>query len=184
MAAISENPLMPLDPQLLFKPVNIALLTVNDSRASADDGSGDILAMRIAEAGHVLIAREDSRDDANTITAHLHRWIDDKNIDAIITIGGTGITPRDVMPEVLERVGDKTIPGFGELFRQLSYARIGTSAIQSRACAVAARGTYIFALPGSHGGVEDGWDRILADQLDSRHRPFNFAELMPRLRQR
>lgn len=175
---------MPIDEQGAFKPVNIALLTISDSRTAADDTSGDTLAARIAEAGHILKAREISRDDANTITAHLHRWIDDEEIDVVITTGGTGVTGRDVTPEVLERVGDKAIPGFGELFRYLSYATIGTSTIQSRACAVVARGTYIFALPGSIGAVKDGWDQILVHQLDSRHRPCNFVELMPRLRER
>ena len=175
---------MGIDESRSFKPVNIALLTISDTRRIADDSSGDILAARIREAGHQLAAREISRDDQNEIAAHLHRWIDDEMVDAIITTGGTGLTGRDQTPEVLDRVKDKDIPGFGELFRWLSYETIGVSTIQSRACAVIARGTYIFALPGSNGAVKDGWDKILASQLDSRHRPCNFVELMPRLRER
>lgn len=175
---------MPIDDTRPFKPVNIALLTISDSRTAADDTSGDILADRIVSAGHRLASREISRDDKNEIAAHLHRWIDDEEIDAILTTGGTGLTGRDVTPEALDRVKDKDIPGFGELFRWLSYETIGTSTLQSRACAVIARGTYIFALPGSNGAVKDGWDKILAHQLDSRHRPCNFVELMPRLRER
>ncbi|QZD95310.1 molybdenum cofactor biosynthesis protein B [Qipengyuania gelatinilytica] len=175
---------MAIDQSLTFKPVNIALLTISDTRKASDDTSGDILAERIVDAGHTLAAREISRDDKNEIAAHLHRWIDDEQIDAIITTGGTGLTGRDVTPEALDRVKDKDIPGFGELFRWLSFETIGTSTLQSRACAVIARGTYIFALPGSNGAVKDGWDKILALQLDSRHKPCNFVELMPRLRER
>ena len=175
---------MGIDESRSFKPVNIALLTISDTRRIADDSSGDILASRIREAGHQLAAREISRDDQNEIAAHLHRWIDDEMVDAIITTGGTGLTGRDQTPEVLDRVKDKDIPGFGELFRWLSYETIGVSTIQSRACAVIARGTYIFALPGSNGAVKDGWDKLLASQLDNRHRPCNFVELMPRLRER
>ncbi len=175
---------MGIDESRTFKPVNIALLTISDSRKLAEDSSGDILADRIKLAGHQLAAREISRDDKNQIAAHLHRWIDDEQIDVVITTGGTGLTGRDVTPEALDRVKDKDIPGFGELFRWLSYESIGTSTVQSRACAVIARGTYIFALPGSNGAVKDGWDKILASQLDSRHRPCNFVELMPRLRER
>ncbi len=175
---------MAIDQTLAFKPINIALLTVSDSRQSDDDTSGDILASRIEAAGHTLATREISKDDKNEIAAHLHRWIDDDQIDAIITTGGTGLTGRDVTPEALDRVKDKDIPGFGEYFRYISIESIGTSTIQSRACAVLARGTYIFALPGSKGAVKDGWDKILVHQLDSRHRPCNFVDLMPRLRER
>ena len=174
---------MPIDESRTFEPIRIALLTVSDTRTLEDDTSGDILAARIEEAGHELAAREIGKDDADAITARLHRWIDDETIDAVILTGGTGLTGRDVTPEALDRVGDKAIPGFGELFRWISFESIGTSTIQSRACAVVARGTYIFALPGSNGAVKDGWDRILASQLDSRHRPCNFVELMPRLRE-
>ncbi|SFP12057.1 molybdenum cofactor biosynthesis protein B [Qipengyuania nanhaisediminis] len=175
---------MAIDESLDFKPVNIALLTISDSRSAAEDTSGDILAGRIEASGHRLAAREISKDDKNEIAAHLHRWIDDENVDAVITTGGTGLTGRDVTPEALDRVKDKDIPGFGEYFRYISIESIGTSTIQSRACAVLARGTYIFALPGSNGAVKDGWDKILAYQLDSRHRPCNFVDIMPRLRER
>ena len=175
---------MAIDESRTFKPIRIALLTVSDTRTAADDTSGDILAERIESAGHEMVAREISRDSVEQIAAHLHRWIDDENVDAVVTTGGTGLTGRDVTPEALDRVKSKDIPGFGELFRMLSYKTIGTSTIQSRACAVLARGTYIFALPGSNGAVKDGWDMILAEQLDSRNRPCNFVELMPRLRER
>ena len=175
---------MAIDEARPFKPVRIALLTVSDTRTLADDTSGDILAERIEGAGHELVTREISRDSAEEIAAHLHRWIDDEAIDAILTTGGTGLTGRDVTPEALAAVKTREIPGFGELFRMLSYKTIGTSTIQSRACAVVARGTYIFALPGSNGAVKDGWDMILAEQLDSRNRPCNFVDLMPRLRER
>lgn len=177
-----EQPL-PLDETRLFKPVNIALLTVSDTRTAEDDTSGNILAERIIAAGHNIIERTILRDDTAKITSRLHNWIDDDRIDCVISTGGTGLTGRDVTPEALDRVKTKDIPGFGELFRWLSYANIGTSTIQSRACAVLARGTYIFALPGSNGAVKDGWDQILVHQLDSRHRPCNFVELMPRLRE-
>ena len=175
---------MPIDESRTFKPINIALLTVSDTRTAADDTSGDILAERIEGAGHTLAAREISKDSVEAIAAHLHRWIDDEEVDAIVTTGGTGLTGRDVTPEALDRVKNKDIPGFGELFRWLSYDKIGTSTVQSRACAVVARGTYIFALPGSNGAVKDGWDGILAEQLNNRHRPCNFVELMPRLREK
>ena len=175
---------MPIDATRLFKPVRIALLTISDTRTPQNDTSGNILAAKIEDAGHELVAREISKDSVEQIAAHLHRWIDDETIDAVITTGGTGLTGRDVTPEALDRVKSKDIPGFGELFRMLSYQTIGTSTIQSRACAVLARGTYIFALPGSTSAVEDGWDMILGEQLDSRNRPCNFVELMPRLRER
>jgi molybdopterin adenylyltransferase len=174
---------LPLDENRSFKPVNIALLTVSDTRTAGDDSSGDILAERILTAGHKLVIRAIERDDTSRLIARLHNWIDDEAIDCVITTGGTGLTGRDITPEALDKVKSKDIPGFGELFRMLSYATIGTSTIQSRACAVLARGTYIFALPGSNGAVKDGWDQILVHQLDSRHRPCNFVELMPRLRQ-
>ncbi len=164
-------------------PVRIALLTISDSRTLAEDKSGDALAERIAGAGHILAERALLKDDADDLVALLHRWVDDPNIDCVITTGGTGVTGRDVTPEALARLGGKDIPGFGELFRWISYAKIGTSTIQSRACAVVARGTYVFALPGSTGAVKDGWDEILVNQLDSRFRPCNFVELMPRLRE-
>ena len=175
---------MAIDPALPFLPVRIALLTVSDSRTLADDRSGDTLAARIMDAGHILTGRALVRDDVAIIVARLERWIDDPAVDCVITTGGTGVTGRDVTPEAFARVREKEIEGFGELFRWLSYAKIGTSTIQSRATAAVARGTYLFALPGSTGAVQDGWDGILATQLDSRHRPCNFVELMPRLRER
>ncbi|MBA4773064.1 MAG: molybdenum cofactor biosynthesis protein B [Sphingomonas sp.] len=175
---------MPIDPNSVFLPVRIAVLTVSDTRGLADDRSGDTLIARLSEAGHVLADRRIVRDDVDTIVAVLNGWIDDPGVDCIITTGGTGVTGRDVTPEAVERIADKMIPGFGELFRWLSFQTIGTSTVQSRACACVARGTYIFALPGSTGAVKDGWDGILRDQLDSRHRPCNFVELMPRLMER
>jgi molybdenum cofactor biosynthesis protein B len=175
---------VPIDEAATFLPVRIAVLTVSDTRGMAEDRSGDTLVERLTAAGHVLADRAILRDDADTIVACMHGWIDDPQVDCVITTGGTGVTGRDVTPEAVERVADKMIPGFGELFRWLSYAKIGTSTVQSRACACVARGTYVFALPGSTGAVKDGWDGILASQLDSRHRPCNFVELMPRLTER
>lgn len=174
---------MAVDPSRTFKPIRIALLTVSDTRGPDEDTSGDILAERITTAGHTLAARGIERDDADRLVEVLNAWIDDPAVDAVVITGGTGLTGRDVTPEALERVKEKDIPGFGELFRWVSYQTIGTSTVQSRACAVLSRGTYIFALPGSNGAVKDGWDRILAEQLDSRNRPCNFVELMPRLRE-
>ncbi len=175
---------MPIKEDLPFKPVRIAVLTVSDSRDLSTDKSGDTLVGRIEGAGHILADRAIVRDDIDLITARLHNWIDDEQLDCVITTGGTGVTGRDVTPEALARVWDKEIPGFGELFRWLSFAKIGTSTIQSRATACVARGTYIFALPGSTGAVKDGWDDILVHQLDSRFMPCNFVELMPRLMER
>jgi molybdenum cofactor biosynthesis protein B len=175
---------MPIDETIAFRPVRIAALTVSDTRTAADDRSGDTLVARIEGAGHVLADRAIVADDAGLIAARLTTWIDDPAIDCVISTGGTGVTGRDVTPEAFARVWDKEIAGFGELFRWLSYAKIGTSTIQSRACAGVARGTYLFALPGSTGAVKDGWDGILATQLDSRWRPCNFVELMPRLTER
>lgn len=175
---------MPIDEGAAFVPVNIAILTISDTRTRADDRSGDTLASLLDDAGHVLADRAIVRDDIELIVARLHAWIDDPAVDCVITTGGTGVTGRDVTPEALARLGGKDIAGFGELFRWLSFQSIGTSTVQSRACAVVARGTYIFALPGSTGAVRDGWNGILASQLDSRHRPCNFVELMPRLTER
>lgn len=172
---------MPNDESAEFLPVRIALLTISDTRNLEQDSSGDILQQRLTDAGHSLAARQIVRDEMSQIVSRLHAWIDDPEIDCVITTGGTGLTGRDITPEALERVQDKPIPGFGELFRQLSYEKIGTSTIQSRACGCVARGTYIFALPGSNGAVKDGWDGILGSQLDSRYGPCNFVELMPRL---
>ncbi|MFC0683624.1 MULTISPECIES: molybdenum cofactor biosynthesis protein B [Sphingomonadaceae] len=174
---------MAIDHERQFKPINIALLTVSDTRTAENDTSGDILEGRIRKAGHRLVARAIEKDDATRLTVRFNNWIDDREVDAIVVTGGTGLTGRDVTPEAIDRVKDKDIPGFGELFRWISYKTIGTSTVQSRACAAVARGTYIFALPGSNGAVQDGWDGILAEQLDSRNRPCNFVELMPRLRE-
>jgi molybdenum cofactor biosynthesis protein B len=175
---------MAIDESIAFQPVRIAVLTVSDTRGPADDRSGDTLVERLTSAGHILAGRAIEKDDADRIAARLLGWIADPDVDCVIATGGTGVTGRDVTPEAFARVWDKEIPGFGELFRWLSYAKIGTSTIQSRACAGVARGTYLFALPGSTGAVKDGWDDILAMQLDIRHQPCNFVELMPRLRER
>lgn len=176
---------MAIDPERPFKPINIAVLTVSDTRTPETDTSGDILADRVRAAGHNLAARTIVKDDAKVLAAQFITWIDDPAIDAVVSTGGTGLTGRDVTPEALALIeGAREIPGFGELFRWLSYQSIGTSTVQSRACAVVARGTYIFALPGSNGAVKDGWDGILAEQLDSRNRPCNFVELMPRLKEK
>jgi molybdopterin adenylyltransferase len=166
-----------------FLPVNIAVLTISDTRTLADDRSGDTLVARITAAGHHLAARRIERDDADAIEAVLRAWIADPEIDVVISTGGTGVTGRDVTPEAFARVLEKEIAGFGELFRMLSYAKIGSSTIQSRALGGVAGGTYLFALPGSTGAVRDGWDDILVTQLDSRHRPCNLVELMPRLKE-
>ena len=164
-----------------FLPVNIAVLTISDTRTKADDTSGDTLAERIRAAGHKLIKRDIVTDDKPAIEAKLKAWIADPAIDVVITTGGTGVTGRDVTPEALAAVSEKEIPGFGELFRMLSYQKIKISTIQSRACAGVAGGTYLFALPGSPGACKDAWDDILVHQLDVRYRPCNFVEMMPRL---
>lgn len=175
---------MPIDETRVFVPVRIAVLTVSDTRGLAEDRSGDTLVDRLQAAGHILADRAIERDDGAVIVGRLRGWIADPSIDCVVTTGGTGVTGRDVTPEAIEQVATKMIPGFGELFRWLSFAKIGTSTVQSRACACVADGTYVFALPGSTGAVKDGWDDILRDQLDSRHRPCNFVELMPRLTER
>jgi molybdenum cofactor biosynthesis protein B len=172
-----------IDETRSFIPVNIAVMTVSDTRDASNDTSGDTLVQRIEKAGHRLVARAILRDDAALIAAQLRAWIAEPAIDVVITTGGTGVTGRDVTPEAFDAVLEKRIEGFGELFRMLSYQKIGTSTIQSRALAGVAGGTYLFALPGSTGAVKDGWDDILLWQLDSRHRPCNFVELMPRLRE-
>jgi molybdenum cofactor biosynthesis protein B len=166
-----------------FVPVSIAVLTVSDSRSAATDTSGDALAGRIEAAGHRLAARAIEKDDADAIETRLRGWIADSAIDVVITTGGTGITGRDVTPEAFDRVLEKKIEGFGELFRMLSFQKIGTSTMQSRALGGVAGGTYLFALPGSPGAVKDAWDDILVWQLDNRHRPCNLVELMPRLQE-
>ncbi|MDH5410220.1 MAG: molybdenum cofactor biosynthesis protein B [Alphaproteobacteria bacterium] len=167
-----------------FLPVNIAVMTVSDSRTEADDRSGGTLIERLEEAGHKLAARAIIRDEADLIAARMQEWINDPEIDVIISTGGTGVTGRDVTPEAVNRVAEKEIPGFGELFRWISYQKIKTSTIQSRAMGAVAKGTYIFALPGSTGACKDAWDDILVYQLDSRTKPCNFVELMPRLQEK
>ena len=174
---------MAVDPERTFKPIGIAVLTVSDTRTAADDTSGDILCERIKAAGHRLVSRAIVRDEVHAIASRIRNWLDDREIDAIVSTGGTGLTGRDITPEALDTIKDRDIPGFGELFRMVSYQTIGTSTLQSRACAVIARGKYVFALPGSNGAVKDGWDLILKEQLDSRNRPCNFVELIPRLRE-
>jgi molybdenum cofactor biosynthesis protein B len=173
-----------IDENIPFVAVNIAVLTVSDTRNASSDTSGDTLSKRITEAGHHVVARAIDRDDADVIADRLRGWIADPSIDVVITTGGTGVTGRDVTPEAFDRVLEKRIEGFGELFRMLSYQKIGTSTIQSRALAGVAGGTYLFALPGSTGAVKDAWDDILVWQLDARHKPCNFVELMPRLREK
>ena len=164
--------------------VNIALLTITDTRNIDTDKSGSILVKKINEQKHKLIDRKLVKDEKDSIKKILSEWIKKDNIDVIITTGGTGLTGRDITPEVIKDLADKEIPGFGELFRELSYKTVGTSAMQSRACAVLANGKYIFALPGSSGGVTDAWDGILKYQLDINHKPCNFVELFPRLKEK
>ena len=170
-----------IDESREFIAVNIAVLTVSDTRTLETDTSGATLCARIIAAGHTVAVRAIDKDDADLVESHLRRWMADSTIDVIITTGGTGITGRDVTPEAFDRVLDKKIEGFGELFRMLSFQKIGTSTIQSRAIGGVAGGTYMFALPGSTGAVKDGWDDILVHQLDNRFCPCNLVELMPRL---
>ncbi|EKE78534.1 molybdenum cofactor biosynthesis protein B [Oceanibaculum indicum] len=174
---------MAIDERIPFVAINIAVLTVSDTRGLAEDRSGDTLVQRIEAAGHKVAARDIVKDEIADIVAQLKRWIDDPAVDCVISTGGTGVTGRDVTPEAFAQVFEKEIPGFGELFRWQSYQKIGSSTIQSRAVAGVARGTYLFALPGSTGAVKDAWDGILQQQLDIRHQPCNFVELMPRLRE-
>ncbi|HEY5609154.1 MAG TPA: molybdenum cofactor biosynthesis protein B [Alphaproteobacteria bacterium] len=170
-----------IDEKVAFVPVNIAVMTVSDTRTEANDKSGDTLAQRITDAGHRLAARAIVKDDRESIRAQLRAWIDNPGVDVVISTGGTGVTGRDVTPEAFQSMYEKEIAGFGELFRMLSYQKIGTSTIQSRCTAGVAGGTYLFALPGSPGACRDGWDDILRWQLDIRHKPCNFVELFPRL---
>ena len=164
--------------------VNIALLTVTDTRTIDNDKSGAILVKKINEANHNLIDRKICKDNKDDIIVILKDWLNNDQVDVIITTGGTGLTGRDITPEALDVIADKHIPGFGEIFRYLSYKTIGTSTIQSRACAVLAKGKYVFALPGSSGGVTDAWEGILKHQLDVNHKPCNFVELIPRLKEK
>ena len=164
--------------------VNIALLTVTDTRTLENDKSGSILVTKIKEANHKLVDRKICKDNKEEIIKILRYWINKEEIDVIITTGGTGLTGRDITPEAINEIADKHIPGFGEVFRTLSLKTVGTSAIQSRACAVLANGKYLFSLPGSSGGVTDAWDGILKYQLDINHKPCNFVELFPRLKEK
>ena len=170
-----------IDNSRQFVPLKIAVLTISDTRALEDDKSGATLAERIEKAGHVLAARAIVRDEIGEIRAQVERWIADPTIDVIITTGGTGFTGRDVTPEALEPLFEKRMEGFATLFLMVSHAKIGTSAIQTRATAGVAGATYIFCLPGSPGACRDAWDEILVHQLDYRYRPCNFVEIMPRL---
>jgi len=164
--------------------VNIALLTVTDTRTFRNDKSGSILVNKIAKAKHNLADRKICKDNKKDIKKILKKWLNKKKIDVIITTGGTGLTGRDITPEAIDEIADKHIPGFGEVFRTISLQTVGTSSIQSRACAALSNGKYIFALPGSSGGVTDAWDRILKHQLDINHKPCNFVELFPRLKEK
>ena len=164
--------------------VNIALLTVTDTRTLKTDKSGNILVKKINKAGHNLVEREICKDSKKDIKKILKIWIKIKKIDVIITTGGTGLTGRDITPEAIDDIADKKIPGFGEIFRYISLSTVGTSSIQSRACAALANGKYVFALPGSSGGVTDAWDKILVHQLNIKHKPCNFVELFPRLKEK
>ena len=164
--------------------VNIALLTVTDTRTFDNDKSGGILVDKIKEANHILTDRKICKDNKNEIVLILKDWLKNKKIDVIITTGGTGLTGRDITPEAIDEIADKQIPGFGEVFRNISLKTVGTSAIQSRASAVLANGKYVFALPGSSGGVTDAWEGILKHQLDINHKPCNFVELFPRLKEK
>lgn len=172
-----------IDENLIFRPLNVAVMTVSDSRSLKDDKSGDILVQRLTNYGHYLVDRAIVTDDISKIKTQLQAWIADDVVEVVIATGGTGVTGRDVTPEAFSEVYEKEIFGFGEVFRQISFKFIGTSTIQSRATAGVVNGTYLFALPGSPGACRDGWDHILKDQLDIRFRPCNFAELLPRLRE-
>ena len=170
-----------IDKSITFVPVNIAILTVSDSRKADDDRSGDLLVGRVQEDGHNLAGRAIVTDDFDAIIKQLGSWVEDKAVDVIVATGGTGLTGRDGTPEAFRAIFEKEIEGFGELFRYISFAKIGTSTVQSRAVAGVAGGTYLFSLPGSPSACRDGWDEILRYQLDIRHRPCNFVEIMPRL---
>jgi molybdenum cofactor biosynthesis protein B len=164
-----------------FVPLSIAVLTVSDTRALSEDKSGALLAERIEKAGHKLAVRAIVKDDVKSIRAKVKGWIKDKKIEVVITTGGTGFTGRDVTPEAVEPLFEKKMDGFSSVFHQISFAKIGTSTIQSRALAGSAKSTFIFCLPGSPGACRDAWDEILVNQLDLRHRPCNFVEILPRL---
>lgn len=173
-----------IDATRAFKPLRIAVLTVSDTRTSANDTSGDILVERIAAAGHEIAARALVRDEKDAIQRQANTWIDDPAIHVIVSTGGTGLTGRDVTPDALRPLFEKEMEGFQIVWHLVSYQSVGVSTLQSRACAGVAKGTAIFALPGSNGACKDGWDKIIRDQLDSRHRPCSLAELLPRLTER
>lgn len=173
-----------IDEKIPFAPLHVAVLTVSDTRNEATDKSGALLVEKLIGAGHVVCEKAIVRDEQAAIEAKLRQWIGDPDIEVVIATGGTGVTGRDVTPEAFHAVYEKEIPGFGELFRMLSYKTIATSTVQSRATAGVANGTYLFALPGSTGACRDAWEMILKDQLDIRHKPCNFAELIPRLTER
>ena len=175
---------MPIDTSLDFVPINIAVITISDSRTKENDTSGDTLEKRITDAGHKMIKRTIIPDDVSKIQDTLDTMSKEEEIDCIITTGGTGLTGRDTTPEAVKAIASKHIDGFGELFRQVSFEKIGTSAIQSRAVAALINSTYVFCLPGSTGACKDGWDEILQYQLDIRHKPCNFVEIMPRLNEK
>ncbi|SFV36866.1 molybdenum cofactor biosynthesis protein B [Hyphomicrobium facile] len=170
-----------IDAERTFVPVRIAILTMSDSRTLAEDTSGDFLEKAIGEAGHVLADRRLVKDDTGLIRSIVEGWINDPSVDCVITTGGTGFTGRDVTPEAIKPLFEKEIEGFAILFHMLSFQKVGTSTIQSRACGGVSHGTFIFCLPGSTGACRDAWDGILKLQLDARHRPCNFVEIMPRL---
>lgn len=172
-----------INESLPFIPVRVAVLVVSDTRTLENDTSGALLANRITEAGHELADRKILRDDIEAIRAQVKQWIDDPEIDAVVSSGGTGLTGRDVTPEAITPLFEKTIEGFAHVFHMVSYQSIGVSTLQSRACAGTANGTFIFALPGSNGAVKDGWDKVISLQLDSRHKPCNLVEIMPRLKE-
>ena len=174
---------MAIDNKINFLPINIAIVTLSDSRTLENDKSGDVLEERVIKTGHNLIFRDIVKDEFEDIIKLIRSLTDQNNIDVIITTGGTGLTGRDITPEVMKTLFDKSIDGFGEMFRWLSYSKIGTSALQSRALAGVSNGTYIFCLPGSPSACKDGWDDILVYQLDIRHKPCNFVEIMPRLKE-
>lgn len=173
---------MPIDDNIEFKPIRIAVLTVSDTRVASTDTSGDLLVERLTTKGHILADRALVPDDVGAILTRMHHWVDDQTIQCILITGGTGVTGRDVTPEALAILDGKEIPGFGELFRWISFQHIGSSTIQSRAIGYVVRSTYIFALPGSTSACRDAWDEILTNQLDIRFKPCNFIELIGRLR--
>ena len=170
-----------INEELEFKPVRVAVLTVTDTRTRATDTSGGVLVQRIEAAGHKVAARELVRDDIEAIRKIVTQWIDDQDVDVVISTGGTGLTGRDVTVEAVRPLFEKEIEGFSVIFHQVSFQSVGLSTLQSRACGGVAKGTFIFCLPGSNGAVKDGWDKVISYQLDSRHKPCNLVELMPRL---